>query len=153
VAARLLDGTVISAQDARRIALNAGINTLILGTDGLPLYLGRTVRFVTPAQRKALLAMYDTCAVKGCQIPAHLCEIHHLHGGWKLGTPTDLDNLVPTCGWHNRYIEHHENHITQTRDSAGRVILTIQPWTSQRTTRTDPGQGDTTEQGKQPGAP
>ncbi|MGI8328387.1 DUF222 domain-containing protein [Actinomadura scrupuli] len=139
VPARLLNGTPISPQDARRIALNAGISTLILGPTGAPLYLGRTVRFATPAQRKVLLALYETCIVHGCQIPAHLCEIHHLSGGWKLGTPTDIDQLAPACGWHNRWIDHHPDHITHTTDTHGRTILKIQPlWKTPRNTHHTP---------------
>jgi hypothetical protein len=58
--------------------------------------------------------------------PAHLCEIHHLDGGWKLGTRTDIDKLVPACGWHNRWFEQNTDRITQTRDTQGRTVLTIQ---------------------------
>ncbi|MGI8334941.1 DUF222 domain-containing protein [Actinomadura scrupuli] len=125
--ARLLDGTPISPEDARRIALNAGISGLILGHEGIPLYLGRSIRFATSAQRRTLLAQYDTCGIAGCRIPAHLCEIHHLGGGWKLGTPTDIDQLIPLCGWHNRWIETHEDRVDQIRDDQGRTVLEILP--------------------------
>jgi hypothetical protein len=151
----LLDGTPIPPEDARRIALNAGINALILGRGGAPLYLGRTVRFATPAQRKVLLALYDTCVVRGCQIPAHLAEIHHLDGGWKLGTPTDINALVPACGWHNRWIEDHSDQIRQTRDAQGRAVLIILPPSSpqhgSRTGNRSPHQAIGNDQ--QPGAP
>ncbi|MGI8331050.1 DUF222 domain-containing protein [Actinomadura scrupuli] len=155
VPARLLDGTPISPHDARRIALNAGISGLVLGRHGLPLYLGRTVRFVTPAQRKPLLALYETCVVHGCHIPAHLCEVHHLGGGWKLGTPTDLDKLAPACGWHNRWIEEHGGRITETRDSRGRTVLKILPlWDTHRDTGTAHRSLDgTADDSRQPGAP
>jgi hypothetical protein len=142
----LLNGTPISPEDARRIALNAGINGFILGRAGLPLYLGRTVRFVTPAQRKALLALYETCIVHGCPIPAHLCEIHHLDGGWKLGTPTDLNKLAPACGWHNRWIEEHADQVTQTHDNRGRAILKIRPpWNAHRMTRQNASKTNTSD--------
>jgi hypothetical protein len=151
----LLDGTPISPQDARRLALNAGISALILGRDEIPLYLGRTTRFATSAQRRTLLAQYDTCCVTGCQIPAHLCEIHHLNGGWKLGTPTDINQLAPLCGWHNRWCETHEDQITQTRDSRGRTVLKIiAPWTDRRTTNdTDLPRRQTNDDDRQSGAP
>jgi hypothetical protein len=127
MAARLLDGTPVALEDARRIALNAGMSTLILGRTGTPLYLGRSVRFATPAQRKVLLALYDTCCVHGCQIPAHLSEVHHLGGGWKIGTPTDIDQLTMLCGWHNRWIETHQHQVVQSRDVQGRTVLKILP--------------------------
>jgi hypothetical protein len=129
VPARLLDGTPISAAQARRIALSGGINPLLLGTNGKPLELGRTVRFASGAQRKTLHALYETCVVRGCAVPSHMSEIHHLEGGWKLGTPTDIEKLVPACGWHNRWIEEHADQIEEGRDALGRVVITIlNPW-------------------------
>jgi hypothetical protein len=108
------------------VALAGGINLLLLGNGGHPLYLGRQVRCVTPAQRKVLEALYPTCAVAGCDIPTHLCEIHHLGGGWKFGTPTNIDQLVPACRFHNQWIEDHPHHTTETRDNNGRTQLLIQ---------------------------
>jgi hypothetical protein len=123
--ARLLNGTAVSLAQARRIALTSGINLLLLGKNGHPLYLGRRVRFATPAQRRVLEALYATCAVVGCDIPAHLCEIHHLSGGWKFGTPTNIDQLVPACRFHNAWVEDHPNQITTTHDHTGRTQLII----------------------------
>ena len=103
--ARLTDGTPVPAAQARRIALNAGVSPLLLGKGSLPLYLGRAERFATPAQRRVLEALNPTCAVQGCEVPGTLCEIDHV-GGWALGSPTDIDQLTLTCGWHNRYVRH-----------------------------------------------
>lgn len=44
---------------ARTIALNAGVSTLLLGTDGIPIYLGRKVRFVTTGQRSQITTTRD----------------------------------------------------------------------------------------------
>jgi hypothetical protein len=107
------------------VALAGGINLLLLGKGGHPLYLGRQVRCVTPAQRRVLEALYATCAVTECEIPAHLCEIHHLGGGWKFGTPTNIDQLVPACRFHNQWIEDHPDHIIEIRDETGRPQLRI----------------------------
>jgi hypothetical protein len=153
MAARLLDGTPVALEDARRIALNAGMSTLILGRTGTPLYLGRSVRFATPAQRKVLLALYDTCCVHGCQIPAHLSEVHHLGGGWKIGTPTDIDQLTMLCGWHNRWIETHQHQVVQSRDVQGRTVLKIlPPWSRQREDSARPRQKANVGT-RRPGAP
>jgi hypothetical protein len=124
-AARFLNGAEISPARARQIALTAGVSALILGPSGVPLYLCRRQRFATSGQRKALLAMYETCCVKGCRIPAHLSEIHHLGGGWKFGTPTDVNRLAPACGWHNRWIADHPDRVAERRDPQGRYVLTL----------------------------
>jgi hypothetical protein len=124
--ARLPDGTPIPAEQARRIALTAGVSPLLLGGGHLPLYLGRTERFATPAQRRVLEALNTTCAVQGCEVPGTLCEVDHV-GGWALGSPTDIDQLTLTCGWHNRWkaTNPHQVHITQARD--GRYTYRLHP--------------------------
>ncbi|MCW2880025.1 MAG: hypothetical protein JWQ95_4125 [Sphaerisporangium sp.] len=39
--------------------------------------------------------------VKGCPLPATMCQIDHADG-WADGGPTDLANLGPACQFHNR---------------------------------------------------
>ncbi|MEU8347568.1 DUF222 domain-containing protein [Spirillospora sp. NPDC048832] len=125
--ARLTDGTPIPAAQARRIALSAGVSPLLLGAGNTPLYLGHRVRFATVPQRQVLEALYSTCAVQGCEVPGTLCEVDHVHG-WALGnSPTDIDKLALTCGWHNRYKHTHPGrlHITKTPD--GRYTYRLHP--------------------------
>jgi hypothetical protein len=146
---RLPDDTPIPARRVRQMALNAGVSALILGPDGHPLYLGRTTRFATPRQRQVLQALYATCAVDGCDIPAAVCEIHHIEG-WKLGAPTDIDKLVPACGFHNRWIEDNPDRIRTTRDADGRSIIhCLPPWDADPspTERTRPRTGDRQPEG------
>jgi hypothetical protein len=134
VPARLLNGSPVPAADVFRMAVYAGISVLLVGRDGIPLYLGRAERFGSPGQRRALEALYEMCAVKTCQTPGHLCEIHHLNGGWKTGTPTDIDQLVLVCKWHNCWFEDHPEQVLESRDDQGRVVITILPphWASGR---------------------
>ncbi|MES9540333.1 MULTISPECIES: HNH endonuclease signature motif containing protein [unclassified Actinomadura] len=117
--ARLTDGTPIPAAQARRIALSAGVSALILGRGHLPLYLGHRARFASPAQRQVLETLYPTCAVESCEVPGTLCEVDHVHG-WALGSPTDIDKLALTCGWHNRWKSSNPEQIHVTRRADGR---------------------------------
>jgi len=94
-------GTRISARDARRLACNAGIIPAVLGGKSQPLDLGRTRRLHSTAQRKALGAIHDTCAIATCERPFTWTEIHHLHP-WSHGGATDLDSALPLCGHHHR---------------------------------------------------
>jgi hypothetical protein len=134
VPARLLNGSPVAAGDVLRMAVYAGISVLLVGRDGIPLYLGRAERLGSPGQRRALEAIYETCAVKTCQTPGHLAEIHHLNGGWKAGTPTDIDQLVLICKWHNCWFEDHPDQVLESRDERGRIVITILPphWASGR---------------------
>jgi hypothetical protein len=108
--ARLADGTAIPTDRARTILLNAGFSALVLGTDGHPLYLGRRVRFASPAQRRVLHTRYATCVTDGCEIPAIGCQADHVDG-WENGQPSDIDRLVLCCAFHNRYKWRHPDRV------------------------------------------
>ncbi|MGI8336787.1 DUF222 domain-containing protein [Actinomadura scrupuli] len=134
VSARLPDGTPISPELARTIALNAGVSALVLDADGIPLYLGDTVRFVTPGQRRALEALYDTCAFRECAVPARFCEVDHVLN-WSEVHTTDIDLLAPCCSWHNRAKYRLVEQITMVRDTEGRWVYLIDRSRRRRRTR------------------
>ncbi len=95
--------------------------------------LGRTTRIASRAQRRALHALYATCAVPGCTVDYRWCRLHHVHW-WRHGGPTDLWNLLPLCndhhtaihqqGWHLALGPHRE--LTITRPD-GKVLSTGPP--------------------------
>jgi hypothetical protein len=135
LSARLADGTPISPERARVIALNAGVSALILGRDGIPLYLGNRARFVSPGQRRVLEAIYETCAFAECDIPARFCEADHTLG-WTEHKVTDIHLLAPCCSWHNRAKHRYADQISMTRDSRGRWIYTFNRTRKSRNSRT-----------------
>ncbi|WP_433146800.1 DUF222 domain-containing protein [Actinomadura nitritigenes] len=125
--ARLTDGTPIPAAQARRIALAAGVSPLLLGRGNTPLYLGSRERFASAAQRQVLETLYSSCAVRGCEVPGALCEVDHVHG-WALGrSPTDIDQLALTCGWHNRFKHSRPDQVQITKDGDGRYVYRLLP--------------------------
>lgn len=97
------------------------------------LKLGRTTRLANRAQRRALHALYVTCAVPGCRVDYRLCRLHHVVW-WRNGGLTDLDNLVPLCGAHHRAVHDEGWHLvlgprrkmTLTRPD-GQVLTTGPP--------------------------
>ncbi|MFG2000660.1 DUF222 domain-containing protein [Spirillospora sp. NPDC048911] len=124
---RLRDGTPIPAAQIRRMALNAGISALILGSKGVPLYLGYTARIASKYQRQVLETQYDTCAVRGCEVPGLLCEIDHVDG-WALGnSPTDIDKLALCCGWHNRWKHANPEQMQISQGEDGRYVYQALP--------------------------
>jgi hypothetical protein len=155
---RLIDGTPIPAERVRRLALSAGVSALILGPGGHPLYLGRTARFASAAQRRVLHTLYDTCVVDGCEIPSWMAEFHHVDG-WKLGAATDIDKLTVACGFHNRWIEENPDRVETTRDHRGRHhVRLLPPWDAHRPSGRGgagrPGnQGRPDQSGRQPDGP
>lgn len=61
---------------------------------------GRTRRFATRDQRRALRAMYRRCAIPGCHVHVSATEPHHLVE-WELQGHTDIELLVPVCKHHH----------------------------------------------------
>ena len=125
------DGTPIPPVTARRLACNARILPIVLNGDSVPVDIGRTQRLANRAQRRALRAMYRTCAFHGCDTRFDRCEIHHLHQ-WEHGGPTDLENLLPLCSHHHHLVHEGGWHLdldpgdrTLTiRDATGAVWAT-----------------------------
>jgi len=56
-------------------------------------------------QRRALRAMYPTCAVPDCPVRFRDCKIHHIDP-WKPGGFTDIDKLLPLCDCHHDALHH-----------------------------------------------
>ena len=71
---------------------------------GAALFLGRSQRLATRAQRLALIARDGGCCFPGCDRPAAWCEAHHVIP-WLDGGPTDIDNLCLLCRYHHREFE------------------------------------------------
>ena len=92
---------IIPARVIQQLACDTGITPLVVGARGEPLWLGRTTRYITPAQRRALIARDgDRCIATGCRKRAAQCHGHHVifnhHGG-----PTNIDNAVLLCPAHH----------------------------------------------------
>ncbi|WP_166999177.1 HNH endonuclease signature motif containing protein [Paramicrobacterium fandaimingii] len=86
------------------------------------LNLGNARRFFTAKQRLALIARDgNTCVAPGCDIPAWLCEAHHIHR-YEDGGPTDLDNGVLACWFHHRLLDHDDWTITRDKNGHPRLI-------------------------------
>ncbi len=93
----------ISPAVAARLACDATIVDVTVDDAGLPLFLGRSRRTFTRAQRRALAARHRRCAFPDCHVAYWRCQLHHAHE-WAHGGPTDIDNAVPLCRWHHHLV-------------------------------------------------
>jgi hypothetical protein len=66
-------------------------NGVIIDAPG-ELNLGRSTRLANRAQRRALAAIYATCAIPGCHVRYSRTKLHHVIW-WEHDGPTDLNNL------------------------------------------------------------
>ena len=97
------DGVPLPVSTIRRLCCEANILPIVLASSGEVLDLGRERRLANRAQRRALRAMYRTCAHAGCTVAFEQCRIHHVIF-FELGGATDLANLVPLCEQHHHLV-------------------------------------------------
>ncbi|MFJ9391905.1 DUF222 domain-containing protein [Nocardioides sp. NPDC101246] len=115
------DGDQITAAEARRMACNADLVPVVLGTDSEILDLGRTTRLAHPIQHRALRLGDQGCQAEDCDAPAAWTEAHHLKP-WSEGGRSDLANMVLLCHSDHRRI--HEPDVTYQRLPDGRIRFT-----------------------------
>ncbi|MBP1133781.1 hypothetical protein JOE31_000013 [Arthrobacter sp. PvP023] len=100
----------VTAATVRKIACDADIIPVLLGSQGRVLDIGRTTRIFPPHIRKALTARDQGCAFPGCTIPAPWCEAHHITY-WSHGGTTSTENGTLLCSHHHHLIHKEQWHI------------------------------------------
>ncbi len=100
VNARLADGTPIPVTELRDLAVDADILPSIFNTETQNLWLGRSRRTASEAQRIALTARDEHCI--GCEANPLWCRAHHIVW-WSHDGKTDFNNLLLVCdGYHHK---------------------------------------------------
>ena len=110
---RALTGDVLTATTIRRIACDAGIIPVVLGTRGEPLDVGREKRLVTPGLRLALTTRDQGCSYPGCTMPPQWTNAHHVVH-WAQGGQTSLLNTALLCRRHHTHVHRHQLDATVT---------------------------------------
>jgi hypothetical protein len=108
-------GVSLPVSTAQRLCCDANIIGITLGANGEVLNVGREQRTATRAQRRALRAMYRTCAHPHCSVVFDRCRIHHIIP-WAIGGRTDLDKLLPLCETHHHLVHEGNWLLTMTPD-------------------------------------
>jgi len=120
------DGVVLAPATARRVACDAGVIPVVMGSTSQVLNVGRRTRTVSTTQRNALIVRDGGCVFPGCDRPPSWCDAHHvIH--WLNHGPSDLWNLVLLCSAHHHVVHEggwgltHANHHTRT---TGELVFT-----------------------------
>jgi hypothetical protein len=116
-------GIPLPPETVRRMACEAAIVPITLNSAGEVLDCGRETRVANRAQRRALRAMYRTCAYPGCDVSFDRCDIHHVIEWLRRGR-SDLENMLPLCGRHHHLV--HEGRWRLSLDKH-RVITIHRP--------------------------
>ena len=108
-----LNGQDLSAATVRKLACDASLIPIVLGSQGQPLDVGRTKRLVTPGILAALWVRDKHCTFPHCHRPAFWCSAHHVRH-WIDGGTTCLLNLTLLCEHHHTYVHQHDLTATVT---------------------------------------
>jgi hypothetical protein len=114
-------GTMLAPETVRKMACDASIIPVVLGSAGEVLDQGRAVRFFTPAQTRRLWLRDGGCTFAGCSMPPHWTDAHHLVH-WVDGGPSDLGNAALLCQRHHTTV-HSRRLVGQVvHDEAGERV-------------------------------
>ncbi len=103
-------GGRLSAAEARRLACDCSVVPMVLGSDSMPLDVGREQRLATAALRDALAQRDKGCSFPGCDRLPRYCHAHHLVSWLDWGQPT-LPNLCLLCEYHHLIVHRQGWHI------------------------------------------
>jgi hypothetical protein len=106
-------GVQLAPETVRRLACDASVIPVVLGSTGEVLDLGRAIRFFSPAQTRRLWLRDGGCTYPGCGAPPAWTDGHHLVH-WADGGPSDMGNAALLCERHHT--------IVHQRRLAGRVV-------------------------------
>ena len=98
-----IDGIAVDPGTIRRLACDATIIPVVLGSDSQPLDVGRATRTIPTAVRRALDLRDGGCTWPGCDAPPGWCDAHHVTH-WADGGTTSLDQLRLLCRRHHTRI-------------------------------------------------
>ncbi len=102
-AGQLFGGGTLPVGTVRRLACDAMVIPLVLGSDSLPLDIGRKSRVVPSWMRTALNERDGGCRAPGCDRPPAWTDVHHVKH-WVDHGKTCLDNCCLLCRRHHTMV-------------------------------------------------
>jgi hypothetical protein len=113
----------ISARTVERLACDASITRILLGSDSMVIDVGRAKRTISGPARKALNIRDQHCTWPGCERPASRTAGHHLIH-WVHGGTNEPTNLTLMCYRHHWMGHEGDWQIVRGEDGG---MLTIPP--------------------------
>ncbi len=110
-----LAGDLLTTDTVRRLACDAELVPVVLGSRGEVLDQGTAVRLFTNGQIRHLWLRDRGCTFTGCSKPPAWTDAHHLTH-WADGGPTDLSNAALLCRAHHTVV-HRQRYAGMVVDS------------------------------------
>jgi hypothetical protein len=114
-------GQAVPVEAIRQLCCEGDTIEVTIDRAGVVLDHGRARRVASAAQRRALRAMYRTCAHPGCDVGFAACDIHHVTP-WQHGGRSDLSNLLPLCSRHHHNVHEGGWRLTLRADRTIRLV-------------------------------
>ena len=95
-------GPIVHPEVVRRLACGGRLQTVIHGSDGQAVGIGRVSRDVPAWLMRQLRHRDNGCVFPGCGTKRFL-KAHHIEP-WMEGGRTDLDNLALVCSFHHKLV-------------------------------------------------
>lgn len=115
------EGTYLPRSAWDVLLCDPDLYTIIMDSLGVPLKMGRRVRFATAAQRRAMAARDGGCVFPGCDNPAEWTDAHHARH-WEKDGRTDVDGMLSLCRRHHGVAHRRDWDLEMTPD--GKSIWT-----------------------------
>ena len=109
----------LPVESVRRVCCDGSVVPLIENNKGEPLNVGRKVRTVSTAIRRALWARDKGCGFPGCS-NTRFVDAHHIRH-WADGGETSVENMVLLCSSHHKLV--HEGGYSVQRDQTGELFF------------------------------
>ena len=94
------NGQPLDQRSWRTLLCDPDMYVTVVNSLGVPLDMGRKIRFATSNQRSALALRDGGCTFPSCSAPASWTDAHHSKH-WEHDGPTDLANLASLCRHHH----------------------------------------------------
>jgi hypothetical protein len=113
-------GPVLPVESVRRLSCDASLVRVVENARGEVLDVGRKMRSIPPALRRALNVRDAGCCFPGCTHRRYL-DAHHIEH-WIDGGETKLSNLVSLCRKHHRLVHEGGVSVSALPDGGWRFV-------------------------------
>jgi Domain of unknown function (DUF222)/HNH endonuclease len=114
----------IGTPTVQRLACDASVTRVLLGSDSAIVDVGRARRLPSGPMRRALHARHAGCEWPGCDRPTSWTSAHHVKH-WAHGGATDLNNLVLLCHRHHWLVHEGAWELARGEDGQMRSVAPI----------------------------